>query len=73
MIEAWTPEQEVGGSNLPPPFVSFSKTLYSPKVLVIPRKQRVRPDMTEILLTGMLNLNTNKQIPTILSSTSNDL
>ena len=33
--------------------VSLSKTLYSPKVLVIPGKQWLRPDMTEKLLTGM--------------------
>ena len=39
--------------------VSLSKTLYSTKVLVIPRNQWLRPDMTEKLLT--LNLNTNKQ------------
>ena len=38
--------------------VSLSKTLYSPKVLVIPRKRRLRPDMTEKLLTGTLSLNT---------------
>ena len=42
--------------------VSLSKTLYSPKVLVIPRKRWLRPDMTEKLLTGTLSLNTNKQI-----------
>ena len=40
--------------------VSLIKTLYSPLVHVIPRKRRLRPDMTEKLLTGMLNLNTNK-------------
>ena len=27
--------------------VSLSKTLYSPKVLVIPRKRWLKPDMTE--------------------------
>ena len=41
--------------------VPLSKTLYSPKVLVIPRKQWLHPDMTETLLTGTLSLNTNKQ------------
>ena len=41
--------------------VCLSKTLYSPKVLVIPWKRWLRPDMTEKLLTGTLNLNTNKQ------------
>ena len=42
--------------------VSLGKTLYFPKVLVIPRKRWLRPDMTEKLLTGTLNINTNKQI-----------
>ena len=41
--------------------LSLSKTLYSPKVLVIPRKQWLHPDMTEKLLTGTLSLNTNEQ------------
>ena len=41
--------------------VSLSKTLYSQKVRVIPRKRWLRPDMTEILLTGTLNLNTNQK------------
>ena len=40
--------------------VSLSKTLYSPKVLVIPRKLWLHPNMTEKLLTGTLSLNTNK-------------
>ena len=40
--------------------VSLNKTLYSLKVLVIPRKRWLRPDMTENLLTGTFNLNTNK-------------
>ena len=40
--------------------VSLSKTLYSPEVLVISRKLWLRPDMTEKLLSGTLNLNTNK-------------
>ena len=42
--------------------MSLSKTLYSLKVLVIPRKLWLRPDTTEKLLTGMLSINTNKQI-----------
>ena len=41
--------------------VSSSKTLYSRKVLVIPRKRWLHPNMTEKLLTGTLSLNTNKQ------------
>ena len=42
--------------------VSLSKDTYTPmKVLLIPRKRWLRPDMTEKLLTGPLNINTNKQ------------
>ena len=41
--------------------VSLSKTFYSPKILVIPRKLWLCPDRTEKLSTGMLNLKTNKQ------------
>ena len=37
----------------------------SQKVLVIPRKRRLRPGMTEKLLTGTLNLNKTK--PNVLS------
>ena len=44
--------------------MSLSKTFYSPKVLH--RKQWHHPDMTENLLTGTLNLNTNKIIPCFL-------
>ena len=67
----WLTYRERGGSvglrskrsgvqNLPPRVVSLSKTLYSPKVQVIPRKRWLCLHMTEKLLTGMLNLNTNK-------------
>ena len=45
---------------------SLSKTLYSLKVLVIPRKRWLRPDITEKLLTGTLSLNTNKQNLTLV-------
>ena len=48
-----------GGRNLPLPCCVIEQD--SPKVLVIPRKRWVRPDITEIFLTGTLNLNTNKQ------------
>ena len=42
--------------------VSLSKTLYSPKVLVIPRKRWPTPDMTDKLLTGMFtSTQTGKQ------------
>ena len=51
MVESLTPEREVGGSVLE------QDTFTSQKVLVIPRKRWVRPDMTEKLLTGTLNLN----------------
>ena len=41
---------------------SLSKDTFPPrKVLVIPRKWWLRPDMTEKLLTGTLSINTNKQ------------
>ena len=49
-----------GFKTYPCHVVSLSKILYSPKVLVIPRKQWLSLDMTEKLLTGMLHLNTNK-------------
>ena len=39
--------------------VSLSRTVYSPKVLVIPRKRWIRPNMTEKLLTGTLSHNTH--------------
>ena len=39
--------------------VSLSKAHLLPTVLVKPRKRWLRPDMTEKLLTGTLNLNTN--------------
>ena len=41
--------------------VSLSKTLYSPKVLVMPRKRWLRPDIAEKVLTETLNLDTSKQ------------
>ena len=34
--------------------------IYSPKVLVIPRKRWFRPEMTEKLLTWTVNINTTK-------------
>ena len=33
----------------------WARHIYSPKVLVIPRKRWLRPDMTEKLFTGTLN------------------
>ena len=50
--------------------VSLSKTFNSPKVLVILRKRRLRPDMNEKWLTGTLKLKTQpkqtKQTDTIV-------
>ena len=61
MVERLTPEREVTGFETHlHRVVSLSKALYSQKVLVILRKQWLRPDMTEKLLTGTLRLNTNK-------------
>ena len=40
--------------------VSLSKTLYSPKVLMITRKRLLRADMLEKMLTATLSLNINK-------------
>ena len=42
-------------------------TPHSPEYWLIPKKQWLRPDMTEKLLNGMLNLSTNK-ILTFVSS-----
>ena len=63
-------EREFGGGGVTylRHVVSLSKTLYSQKELIIPRKQWLRPDMTENLLTGTLSLNTNKQIISLLLS-----
>ena len=47
--------------------VSLSKTLYSLKVLVIPRKRWLCPDMTETLLTGTLSLTTKQKQKYLLS------
>ena len=49
------------GRGSKPTSALFYKTLYSLKVLVIPRKRCLLPDKTETLLTGTLSLNTNKQ------------
>ena len=45
VVEGWTPERKVGGfETYLRRGVSFSKTLYFPKVLVIHRNRRLRPD-----------------------------
>ena len=60
MVEPRTPEREVGGS-IPTLYlrriVSLSKDTFIPlKVLVIPRKRWLRPNMTEKLFTGTYTL-----------------
>ena len=50
--------------------VSLSMTLYSTKVMVKLRKRWLHPDMTEKLLAGTLNLNTNKQTNEAIQSFS---
>ena len=49
-------------TNLPPLCCVLEQDNLLPEVLVIPRKLWLCTDMTEKWLTGMLNLNTNKQI-----------
>ena len=61
MVERRTPEREMGVRNLPQPCCVLEQDTLLPEILVIPRKQWHRPDMTEKLLTGTLSLNTNKQ------------
>ena len=41
--------------------VSLSKTYLPPKVLVIPRKRWLRPNMTETLFTGTLSIKPNQK------------
>ena len=57
----WYSIERSGVLNLPPPCCVHE----SPKLLVIPRKRWLRPDMTEKLLTGTLSLNTNKQLSSV--------
>ena len=52
--------ERLGVRNLSPPYCVIEQDTLLPKGLVIPRKRWLRPDMTEKLLTGTLNLNTNK-------------
>ena len=57
VVESRTPEREVGGSIRTRGAVLFSwaRRIYSSKALVIPRKQWLRPDMTEKLFIGVLS------------------
>ena len=58
MVESLIPERDIGGSI---PTSAVSKDALTPqKVLVIPRKGWLHPEMTEKLLTGTLGINTNK-------------
>ena len=55
-----TPDPEVGGSSptrVKPCCVLEQGTFTPQKVLVIPRKRWLRPNMTEKLFTGMLRIN----------------
>ena len=65
MAEFLTPDREVGGSiptsTVMCPSAICKDTVTPRKVLVIPRKRWLHPEMTEKLLTGMLSIITNKQ------------
>ena len=50
-----------GVRNLPSPWCVIEQDTLLPKVLVIPRKRWLFPDMTEKMLTEMLSLNTNNK------------
>ena len=56
-----TPDPEVGGFEPQSGrrSVSLSKTYLPPKVLVIPRKRWLPPNMTEKLFTGTLSIKPN--------------
>ena len=56
-----TPDPEVGGFEPQSGrrAVSLSKTYLPPKVLVIPRKRWLSPNMTEKLFTGTLSIKPN--------------
>ena len=63
MVEHQTAIQEVLGSiSTWGVMCPLAKHINSPEYWLIPRKRWLCPDMTEKLLTGMLSLNTNKQI-----------
>ena len=64
MVEPRTSEREVGGSILPPPCCALQQDTFPPrKVLVIPRKRWLRPDMTGKVLTWTLSPNKTKPKP----------
>ena len=68
VVERRTPELEVQGRTPQPPCSVLEKnTLISPQYWQIPRKWWFCPNMTEKLLTGMLNLNKPNQLSDICS------
>ena len=67
MVALWlmprTPDPEVWGSSptrVKPCYVLEQGTFTPKKVLVIPRKRWLHPNMTEKLFTGMLRINQPK-------------
>ena len=56
VVERRTPEQEVRVRNLPPPCCVLEQDTFSPKSI-----GNTQEAVAEILLTGTVNLNTNKQ------------
>ena len=63
VVEPQTPEREVGGSIPTSPVLcplAIKDTFIPRKVLVIPRKWCLRPNMTEKLFTRTLSLNKTK-------------
>ena len=64
MVEFLTPERELWGfDTYLRRVVSLSKESFTPeKVLVLPRKRWLCPDMTEKVLTRTISINTNKQM-----------
>ena len=64
MVEPRTPERETGGSiTTSAVLCPYAKThLLTERVLVIPRKRWLHPDMTEKLFTGTLSLNKTKTL-----------
>ena len=65
-----TPDPEVGGSSptwVKPCCVLEQGTFTPQKVLVIPRKRWLRPNMTEKLFTGTLRINQPTDQPNLLA------
>ena len=63
VVESLTPEREVGLDTYLRRVVSLSLDTFTPrKVLVIPRKQWLHPNITEKLVTGTLTINTNNDL-----------